>query len=335
MDEHRPRDGEPDYIAALVRTAGRRALPDAARFARARQNVSAEWYSVIASARRARQQRFAAVFVIVAIAAAFTAVFWPKPAQPVATASRVVGDVLVRQVHQGQVQAEPLKSLQILVSGTELDTGVGGRVFLDWANGAHLSLDKGALVELRSETELRLTRGAVYVETQSSGAHKTQPLVVTTPFGTARHVGTRFEVYVAAASARVRVREGTVRFSKESQSPVTINAGQQLSVVDGSLALEPGPGSADPAWDWVQDIAPRLVIEGRSAFDALESLGHVSGLQIIYADGSARSQARSVILRGSIEGLETRKALLAVLAGSGLEFDMHGDRVEIRASREP
>jgi ferric-dicitrate binding protein FerR (iron transport regulator) len=325
---------EPDYVATLVRTAGRRAAPDAARFERARKTVRAEWRTVLARERYLRQLRFAAVFVVAAFTGVLAAVFWPTAAQPIAKANRVVGDVLVRHVQQGRMQVEPLKLQQVLVSGMELDTGSSGRVRLDWANGAQLSVDRGSLVELRSENELRLSRGAVYVQTRTNEASQTRRLVVTTPFGTARHIGTKYEVLVTPANARVRVREGLVSFAEEQRSPITIKAGQQLSVAVGSHSLEAGPGSADPAWDWIQTLAPPLMIEGRSAFDALESLSEETGLRVVYADDKARSLARTVILRGSIEGLDTRKAMIAVLAGSGLVFEIRGDRVEIRADEE-
>jgi ferric-dicitrate binding protein FerR (iron transport regulator) len=324
-----------DCVGTLVRTAGPRAFPDAERFQRARARVGAEWREVLARERRARYQKLAAVFVITAIAATLGTVFWPKPAQPIATADRVVGDVLVRHAERGHVQAEPLKAEQALAAGTELDTGSSGRALLQWTGGAQLRVDRQSLLELRSESELRLTRGAVYIETNSSDERNGLRLAVTTPFGTARHIGTRFEVHVDEAAARVRVRDGAVSFSSDQQSPVTINAGQQLTIANGALTLQPGPGSADSAWEWLRNIAPHFAIEGRSAFDALEWLGHESGLRIDYADEQVRSQARAVTLRGTIEGLETRKALFAVLAGSGLDFEIRGDHIDIHESDEP
>jgi hypothetical protein len=55
-------------------------------------------------------------------------------------------------------------------------------------------------------------------------------------------------------------------------------------------------------------------------------------MRIVYADDAARSQARASTLRGTIEGLDSRKALLAVLGGSGLDFEIQDEQVIIRAS---
>jgi hypothetical protein len=73
-------------------------------------------------------------------------------------------------------------------------------------------------------------------------------------------------------------------------------------------------------------------MEGRSLFDTLEWLSQESGLRVVYRGEQARAQAHAVILRGSIEGLDTRQALLAVLAGSGLAFDLQSDHVAIRVN---
>jgi len=43
---------------------------------------------------------------------------------------------------------------------------------------------------------------------------------------------------------------------------------------------------------------------------------------------------KQFILRGNVDGLDTRDALRAVLAGSGLNFQLSADRVEIRSSRD-
>lgn len=319
---------EPDLIATLLRSAGPRTAPDAERFERARQNVQAEWRATIARRRNTRQIGLAAAAtVVLAIAAVLTKVFWQSPVPVIATVNRISGDVLVRHAQGGHLQVNPLQAGQTLVADFEIDTGATGRVLLTWTNGEQLRLDQHSLVELKSTQELHLTRGAVYIET--SGA---PGLAITTPFGIARHIGTQFEVRVTDGQTRVRVREGSVSFSSRHRAPVTIVAGQQLSASDEAMKLEAGPGSADEGWQWLYQIAPPFAIEGRSLFDALEWLSHESGMRIVYRSNGARAQARAVILRGSIEGLEMHKAFIAVLAGSGLMFDVHADRVEIRAT---
>jgi ferric-dicitrate binding protein FerR (iron transport regulator) len=292
--------------------------------------MHSDWRGVVARRRNTQRLRLAASLVAVALLAGLVKTFWPAPPVAMATVDRVVGDVFLRHIADGRLKVDPLRAGQVIRVGTELDTGARGRVLLKWMNGAQLRLDQYSVVELKSAQELRLRRGAVYVETDTRNAPRALPLAITTPFGTARHIGTRFEVRVTDDRAQVRVREGQVSFSASGRAPVTLDVGRQLSAANGEWQVAPGPGSADTAWSWLRNIAPSFAIEGRSLFDALEWLGHESGLRIVYASEDARAQARTVILRGSVEGLDTHKALIAVLAGSGLAFDVRADRVEIR-----
>jgi hypothetical protein len=95
------------------------------------------------------------------------------------------------------------------------------------------------------------------------------------------------------------------------------------------VVLTAGPGSADAQWAWTREISPAFVIEGHPLAEALDWLSRETGLEVVYGDEQARSQAQALILRGNVDGLDTRDALRAVLAGSGLNFQVNADRVEI------
>jgi hypothetical protein len=171
----------------------------------------------------------------------------------------------------------------------------------------------------------------VYVETARASSVR-RSLIVSTQLGDVRHVGTRFEVRVADGETRVRVRDGEVSFAPTGGSLIAVDAGQQLVARGDTSVVGTGPASAAPEWHWTMDIAPSFTLEGRSAFDALEWLGHEAGLDVRYTTGGARAQARARTLGGSIDGLDAQSALRAVLAGSGLAFELYPDRIEVRSS---
>jgi ferric-dicitrate binding protein FerR (iron transport regulator) len=179
---------------------------------------------------------------------------------------------------------------------------------------------------------LRLLEGALYVDTRSSSESTTQ-LAILTSAGAVRHVGTRFEVRVVDGGTRVRVRDGTALFTGADHAVVLIASGQQLSVADGQTSLAEGPGPADAVWEWTRAISPQFDIEGRSLYDSVEWLAHEAGLKIVYASGEVRNRAQTVLVHGSIEGLPSRDALVAVLTGSGFDFDMEPDQVRIRGAQ--
>jgi ferric-dicitrate binding protein FerR (iron transport regulator) len=327
-----PSDTDP--VAALVRAAAPAPEPDAARMERALHRVHGEWRAALAERRRARRRPLFLAAAATVLVAVLVGVLWPEAPVPVATVDRVVGDVVVRRVEHGELRVAPSQTALVILNGEEIDTGRSGRALLRLASGEQLRIDGDTLVGWASPTELRLTRGTVYIETAAETRSPASiPVAIVTPMGSVQHVGTRFEVQLSNAGARVRVRDGSVIYSRQGKAPIMLSTGQQLSVTTTASTLEAGPGSADASWEWTREIAPEFAIEGRSLYDALEWLGHESGLRVVYADVRVASQARRVTLRGSIEGLDTRAALRAVLVGSDLQFELHPDRIDIRAGR--
>jgi ferric-dicitrate binding protein FerR (iron transport regulator) len=316
-----------DPIGMLLRSADSPIEPDAARMERAMGVVHGEWQAMLQSRRRTRRGWFAAAAcVILALLAGLILAFRPAaPAVTAATAVRVQGDVLV--------DAQPLMAGQTVTSRQRIDTGRSGRVLLDVASGGRVRVDSGSLARWVSLTELRLARGRVYVETSERRDEQVAQLIVSTPFGIVRHVGTRFEVQISSDQTRVRVRDGAVDFERESKPPIRVATGQQLTVNASDAVLAAGPESADAQWSWTREISPALIIEGHPLADALDWLSRETGLEIVYQDEQARTQAHALILRGNVDGLSTRDALRAVLAGSGLSFQISGDRVDIRSGR--
>lgn len=331
MRDTRPESDDPnsDTLAALVRAAGPRAMPQAEQMARARERVHAEWRASLASQRRGHLQWFAAAAAMV-LAAGIGFFLWSRPgsAIQVATASRVSGDI---QVHTGVGHVAPLRSGAPLLVGQLLQTSDDARALLSFPDGMEVRIDRTSRVQVDSPSALRLLDGTLYVDTRSSreGEHA---LAILTSAGVVRHVGTRFEVRVDDGDMRVRVRDGTALFTGADDAVLLIASGQQLVVADGQASLAAGPGAADAAWEWTGAISPTFDIEGRSLYDSVEWLGHEAGLQIVYANDAVLERAKAVRVHGNIEGLATREALVAVLTGSGFQFDLEPEQVRIRTA---
>lgn len=321
---------EQDPLAGLVRAGGRRPVPDPERAARARVAVRAEWQAAVARRNTQRWRWVAAATLTAAVSGVgVLAVLRPSPVPAIASLTRVSGEV-VRRADGGSPSGAVLSG-NALYAGDEIETSSTGRALLRWSDSATLRIDSASLARFESESELRLMRGTLYVETSGDGDARA-PLAVSTPFGEVRHVGTRFEVQVSRDQVRVRVRDGIAIFAGNAFAPVVIEAGRQLSIGGGEATLQAGPAASDPAWGWTQTIAPEFAIEGRSLFDALEWLAHEAGLRVIYASPVVRDRTRTVVLHGSIDGLDLRQALTAVLSGSGVSFQLRSDRIEVRES---
>ena len=117
------------------------------------------------------------------------------------------------------------------------------------------------------------------------------------------------------------MREGRVIVEGESGGHIA-NAGDQLNVsLDGSvqqLSISP----SDDGWSWASGIAPSFTIENASLSEFLKWVARETGRPLIYESPRAQASATSVVLRGSVEGLEPEVALTAVLATTPLRRDL-------------
>lgn len=326
-------ESDRDPIGELMRIADNTATPDPSRMERAMKRVHGEWRAAVVKQRRGRWQRWVGAVAAVVAIVTIGAILWSDRAVQVATVERAVGEASMRDMKTRlQPNVFALPYTRTLMSGQQVTTGETGRVLLKLPSGEQLRIDTSSQVYWVSPTRMKLAYGTIYIETHNeTELSDSDAFLVVTPFGSVRHVGTRFEVQVTEGSERIRVRDGAVVFSRSGQRPLTVSAGQELSADESTSRVHPGPGSADPQWEWTRQIAPELLIEGRSLFDVLEALTHESGLHVFYADDAVREQAKRITLRGSIEGLDTPDALRAVLAGSDLRFEVNTDRIDIQA----
>jgi transmembrane sensor len=188
-------------------------------------------------------------------------------------------------------------------------------------------LDAGTRVILVSRGELRLERGAVYVD--SDGADPARaPLEVVTAHGRVREIGTRYEVRVGAAAWSVRVRDG--RLAVETGTGThEVDAGARLELGADGATLGTGSDREPPGWDWLLEIAPTLDIEGRSLQAFLAWVARETGWRVRFADEALAAEATRIRLHGTIEGLRPDQAVEVVLPGAGLAHRVEDGELRI------
>ena len=293
-----------DAIAALVRLAGRRPpVPeDAAR--RVREAVHDEWMETISRRRRTRWIGSAAV--VAAAVVTFVILQLTVPSPPPAAPQRIV-------VASGQTNGA------VVYANVVYEVANGNTASLAWGN-AILRLDSGTRVRITSPTELTLDRGAVYVDSHHAG------VVIHTPLGEVRDIGTQFEVRVAPDRMRVRVREGRVDLqhggaTHSAEAGVELDADAQGGVTPHSIARN---GSE---WDWVVRAAPPIHLDGRTLAEVVASVTRDEGVTPVWSDAASRNAA-SMRLHGDVP-LTPEEALDTALVASGLTARTDGDRLII------
>jgi ferric-dicitrate binding protein FerR (iron transport regulator) len=321
-----PARGPDDGIGRLVRAAGARAAAPEAVADRVRAAVRDDWRRVVTRRLRARRLAWGGGALAAAALVAIAGLGVREAGRGgsgssgfVATVERVAGPVRWPEA------AAPGPGAG-LAAGTTLATGDGGRVALRLGGGAPVRVDAGSSLTLVSGREILLERGRIYLETGT--APESGGIVVRTPLGTVRDIGTRFQVRVGENVVEVSVRDGSAvletRGAAHRASP-----GTRIAVRgDGTINRETIPSSGS-AWDWILDIAPPFALEGRTLGEYLDWVGRETGLQIGYSDATILRDLSTVVLHGSIAGLRPDESLDAILPTCGLRHAIHGDSLVI------
>jgi ferric-dicitrate binding protein FerR (iron transport regulator) len=222
--------------------------------------------------------------------------------------------------------ARPLAIDEAVRVGETIETGEGGRVGIRFADGTSVRLDVSSRATLVGPRAIELSDGAVYVDT-GTGAHR---LEIRTSLGTARDIGTQFEVRLVEGRLRLRVRTGAVELGDRSRS-VTGHAGTEI--LFSATEAESRPlAPFGPEWQWTVEVSPPIDIEGLPLATYLDRLAREQGWTVQYVDSTLIRDAGGIILHGSVAGLAPADALDVAIGTSGLAYRLDNGRLVV--SRE-
>lgn len=153
-----------------------------------------------------------------------------------------------------------------------------------------------------SSSVVSLQHGALYY----SAERGTSKVVIDTPFGSVRDIGTQFQVRLLAGEERIAVREGRVELQGR-----TVAEGNEL--IASRSGFRTGVAAPD-AWAWVERAAPPIRLEGMTLGEALQRIAREKGLRL---DWHAAPTARDIRMRGNAplsiaEALEVATAATSV-----------------------
>jgi hypothetical protein len=332
------RDEGSDPIERLLKLAGSRPQPDAHRKAAFRKELHAEWRRVTAPAPPRRSFGWMTTAVI-GTAAALFAIVWIAFSRvtPPAPVSAVLGRIVrsegpVRTLPAADASAAPQP---VIVGGelrqdTLIDTTTGGRAALALDGDVSLRVDAGSRIVMVRDRVVRLEQGAVYVD---AGRDTGRPVVIQTPNGDVRDIGTQFEVRREAAALRVRVREGEVIVDRHG-SAISARAGEMLRIDPQGRYERAAISVFGPDWEWAAEIGPRFQLEGSTVRQFLDWVGREQGWRWRFADADTARRAASIVTHGSIDGYTPEEALAIVLPTCGLSFVRNRDEVVVSFPKE-
>jgi hypothetical protein len=305
-----------DAIERLLELAGPRRAPVDDHYDRARQMAHTVWRDEVRRARRIRFARMATLSLAAAAVLVMSVVTWRRDTAPPA-------DVIVA-THNGA----PLRL------GSAVKTDPVTRTALRLAGGIELRLDVNSEIAFADASTISLLRGALFADS-GSAAGPNRSIDIRTPLGTARDVGTRFEVRLIDAGSRlmrVRVRDGVVRLTTTRGAENAGRGSELVASESGEIARAKAPITGED-WDWVTLAAAPFDLDGKTLADYLAWVTREGGWELRFETEALARSASTIVISGSVDGLTPPQALRAVLATCGLTHRRDGDVVTIETGR--
>lgn len=316
-----------DEVGRLINLVGAREAVEDERLERARQNVRAHWEQVVAEQRiNSRPRRLniiamaASVVVVVGAAYLLWNLSYTPPTYSLASVDRVLGEVLIADELVGKGSA--------VSANTEIVTGSDSRIALRMSGGQSLRIDTASRVILHTTNHVSLETGAVYIDTAT--VTDEQPLRVSTPLGTAKDIGTQFQVRVTAGMLVVGVRQGLVEVSQPGKQNLSINKGYYVELDTSGESGEQPLQADDPDWDWIETITPEFEIQNASLEQYLQWYARESGLNLVWADKESESKAKAALLVGSVAGTSLDESLMLVKQVAPFEHKISLDSLWVK-----
>jgi ferric-dicitrate binding protein FerR (iron transport regulator) len=316
-----------DEIARVLTAAGPRERAPAEIERAAREALRREWRAIVAERRRSRRRWAGLALAAGVLAAAVGLWFVASPpeiaAEPVAIVALALDDVRVRGSRRQDWERAPAG--RALRAGAWLETGAGGRAACSLPGIASARLDHDTRIRLVSAGRLTIERGALYVDAglDSPGSR----LVVETPAGVVRHVGTQYEVRLDGNAVRLRVREGRVEWRSRSGAVEHGKAGEQLTISAEGAVSRSAATRYGETWDWVASTTPAIDIDGRPLAQFLSWAGRELGREVVFATPEVAAESAAIVVHGSIAGLTPAEALDAVLATTSVRGRLEEGRI--------
>jgi ferric-dicitrate binding protein FerR (iron transport regulator) len=328
---NRPTDKHPADEASdiALRTGLRADGLSAEALQRIRRATEAEWRNTLVAAPRRRWLPMAAAASVALMLVGALGVY---SLNNQGAAGALVG-LVDRADAPGLELEQGWRSDIALTAGAEIRVSnnllARGDTLVKLTQGGNLRLARGSEISVSDSDTVRLVRGELYVDMPPGSS--SPDFRVTTPDGEFRHVGTQFSVALLDGRTRLRVREGSVRWSTASDEQ-QVMAGNELTVGGGERNTRPIT-TAGRDWSWAESLVPDFDIEGRALGEFLEWFARETGRKLEIADEATRSRVAEIRMHGNVRGLTLLEALSAVMSTTSLQYELPDDAIRVSSGR--
>ena len=328
-------------LANLLRLAGERPEIPLAVESRVYHRVQQEWQSstkapeadrvyneVRRSWRLARLRRWLLpAGVAASTVLAFLLLSQPEPPVPVSVAT-VAGVIAPAMSKAGYEEGAAVYPGDVL----ETDSGEGLGLLL--ARNATLRIDENTRLQVDGADRFTLLSGRIYADS-GQFIYRNGGLVIDTPYGEVRDIGTQFAVAASDGELDVAVREGRVELTHDTTAVTTAKMGERLTYVQGQGASVSELDTHDEYWDWIVGLTPEFDMTNKSLLDFLNWAARETGRQLRFESDESRMFAMRTDVHGSISGMTPDEALEAILSTTTLNYRIELDKVVLAQSTRP
>lgn len=196
----------------------------------------------------------------------------------------------------------PVSAGETLFAGDELETDPTGRVVLRYDDGTQVDLAPGSRARDFSAEGgklIVLERGSLTGDVRRQP--EDQPMIVRTPEGEARVLGTRFTLSVGAGSSRLDVEKGVVRLTRLSDGKAADVAAGQTAVASAGaapVARSSIAAMAPGTWLSLPDTAMDSVAADPAEFPAAKGTSGPSAVIGAWSGGAFDARRGRLVLWG-------------------------------------
>ena len=326
-NKNQTRSADEVFSSLLGQASPRRKAPEGDE-REIRQAALAEWQKITGK-RRARRRLVSLAVAATLVMALASLINVSRLAetdmdlQQLANVERRIGEIIIFEpatdTWRGLAESDV-----VLSAGQIIATSGGARIAVSWNAGGLLRIDEKTRVSLTANDQIQLLSGRLHYDSKSLYSNQ-QPLVnllIETPYGKVRHMGTQFMTDLAGGALSVSVREGEVAISGDSMETLVL-AGEKVIISESGIEVRQSILPYSDEWKWAQEIAPAYELDGRSMAEFLQWISRESGFLIEYETESAKSLAEETILHGKID-LLPMKALEIMFQTADLVYELHG-----------
>jgi ferric-dicitrate binding protein FerR (iron transport regulator) len=311
---------EEQETVRLLRAAGPRVAVSTERAARVRSAVRGAWQAH--GRRRAVRRRLLVASALVGVAAllvvAMRVAIVDHNVAPLGALTAIVEAV------DGSVSG--LQRADSVHVGQWIETRQGARVALRIGGDTSVRIDVDSRLRMLSSSVIELASGAVYLDT----GREDGSVEIRTPLGTARDLGTQFEVRLTEHSLRLRVRTGVVELSDRTRS-ISARTGTEITLTPtDAVTRSIAPHSSE--WAWVSRVSPPLHMNGVPLAAFLARVAREQGWTVEYDDAALAGEAERIILHGSASELAPSDAAEVAITTSGLRYRLEGGTLVVLRS---